>query len=149
MRHMSRRTKEREWIKVTFPVKTPLYHSYVEIDSYSRRELEITFHDLHANRSFAGYQPGEFLLFYEFGTKERIRLARVVEVTSEKNRHEEYIPVWRVQVVNKNGMLSQNWKRVYPGDIYRAHFYSKAGGKDGPDQRRSLPENMDNGWIDV
>lgn len=122
---------------IAFPVPTPAYHAYEEQDRWSRPPLR----EMWASRAFAPYQPGETMLVNLDG---RVKLARVVRVDHETNRHDEFIPKWKVQLATKDGHWSQNWQHVYPGHVYRAHFVEDRDGKATP---RDLPAQIDLGWL--
>lgn len=123
MRHLSRFNGSSSTQYISFPIKTPEYFSYEEQDEYQM--------GMRSNREFAPYQKGDLILFHD---GENIRLGKVLNVFSEYREHRGvHIPKWRVQVNNKNGTWSKNWRYVYPGNIYRAYYDSNGNKKDIPE----------------
>lgn len=122
---------------IALPLATPVYHAYEEQDRWTRPALR----DLYADRAFAPYQPGETMLVQD---GDKVRLARVIRVDHDTNRFDEFIPKWKVQLATQDGHWSQNWKYVYPGHVYRAHFVEDKDGKATP---RDLPDQITLEWL--
>lgn len=129
---------------IQFPVKTPTYHPYEEVDVCERLQCGVSLKQMRADRKFAPYQPGDTMLILD--SDGIVKLARVMLVFEERNHHDEFIPKWKVQVATRSGHWSLNWKYVFPGSIYRAHFTNAEKGADTP---RKLPEEMTESWMTV